>query len=52
MEDIGFFLPWLIGEFTGNWFGFSHSTFVSQTTPITELYQLKNGDSIEQNDGD
>jgi len=52
MEDICFFLLWLIKEFNGNWFGFLPFAFVSQTTPIIELNQLKNGDFIELNDGD
>jgi len=42
----------LVGEFNGNWFGFSPSDFVSQTTPIIKFYQLQNGDSIKLNDVD
>jgi hypothetical protein len=45
-----FFLPCLVREFNGSWFGFSPSTFVSQTTLNTKFYQLNNGDSIELND--
>jgi len=39
-----FFLPCLVGEFNGNWFGFLPFVFVSQTTPSTKFYELKNDD--------